>query len=301
MRLLLPLALVAWVGMTLLLGAFPSLRRPRLATRLSRHAERPAPDPVRARVTSLAAARDVLTPLAAVAGNRVAAVFGANERLDLRLRRAGVTAEPGEFRLQQVVRATIASLIAVAGAAILPIPAVVALGLVVGAPLLTFLVIEQSVATASERWQRGLTAELPVVAEQLGMLLSSGYSLGGAMARLAHRGHGRGAAGFASVVARTRQGLGELAALREWGQMAEVPALDRLISTLELNAHASDLGELISAEARTTRREVHRALDELIERRQQTVWIPVTVATLLPGVIFMAVPFIDAMGKLTGA
>ena len=48
------------------------------------------------------------------------------------------------------------------------------------------------------------------------------------------------------------------------------------------------------------RREVQRAEIEIIEKRAQQVWIPVTVATLLPGVIFMAVPFIDAMGKLTG-
>ena len=139
-----------------------------------------------------------------------------------------------------------------------------------------------------------------MVAEQLGMLLSSGYSLGAAMKRVADRGHGRCAVGFRSVILRTRQGLGDIDALREWGRMAEVAALDRLIGTLELNTHASDLGDLISAEARTTRREVHRALDELIGRREQSVWIPVTVATLVPGVIFMAVPFIDAMGKLTG-
>jgi tight adherence protein C len=45
---------------------------------------------------------------------------------------------------------------------------------------------------------------------------------------------------------------------------------------------------------------VQREQVELIERRAQQVWIPVTVATLLPGVIFMAVPFVDAMRRLTG-
>ena len=34
---------------------------------------------------------------------------------------------------------------------------------------------------------------------------------------------------------------------------------------------------------------------ETIERRAQQVWIPVTVATLLPGAIFMAVPFVSAL------
>ena len=36
-------------------------------------------------------------------------------------------------------------------------------------------------------------------------------------------------------------------------------------------------------------------LIETIERRGQQVWIPVTVAALVPGVIFLAVPFIDAL------
>ena len=30
-------------------------------------------------------------------------------------------------------------------------------------------------------------------------------------------------------------------------------------------------------------------------RRAQLVWIPVTIATLVPGVLFMAIPFIAAM------
>ena len=41
------------------------------------------------------------------------------------------------------------------------------------APLLAFLVVEQQLAGASARWQRRLFLELPVVAEQLGMLLSA--------------------------------------------------------------------------------------------------------------------------------
>jgi hypothetical protein len=32
-----------------------------------------------------------------------------------------------------------------------------------------------------------------------------------------------------------------------------------------------------------------------MERRGQQVWIPVTVATLIPGVIFLSIPFIEAL------
>jgi hypothetical protein len=40
---------------------------------------------------------------------------------------------------------------------------------------------------------------------------------------------------------------------------------------------------------------VQRELIETAERRSQQVWIPVTVATLVPGVIFIAIPFIEAL------
>src|SRR5690606_38856462 len=67
-------------------------------------------------------------------------------------------------------------------------PALLGLLVVAGAPLLAFLVVEQQVTGASARWQRRLFLELPVVGEQIGMLLSAGFSLGAALDRIAERG-----------------------------------------------------------------------------------------------------------------
>jgi hypothetical protein len=83
--------------------------------------------------------------------------------------------------------------------------------------------------------------------------------------------------------------------LREWAAVADVEALNRLVPALALNREASDLGRLVSEEARAIRRDAHRQLIETIERRSQQVWIPVTVAALVPGVLFLVVPFIDAL------
>ena len=69
---------------------------------------------------------------------------------------------------------------------------------------------------------------------------------------------------------------------------------------LALNDDAGDIGRLLSEEARSIRAAVHRELIETIERRGQQVWIPVTVATLVPGVIFLAVPFIEALQVFSG-
>jgi len=102
------------------------------------------------------------------------------------------------------------------------------------------------------------------------------------------------------VCGRIRQGLSEIDALREWAAVARVEALDRLVPVLALDRETGDLGRLLSAEARAIRRDVHRQLVEAMERRGQQVWIPVTVATLVPGVVFMAIPFIEALRVFSG-
>jgi type II secretory pathway component PulJ len=126
------------------------------------------------------------------------------------------------------------------------------------------------------------------------MLLSAGYSLGAALSRLARRSEGAVSRDLRRVVSRVRHGLDENTALREWATTADVPAVGRLVGVLALNREAGDLGHLITNEARAVRSEVHRELVEVIERRGQQVWIPVTVATLLPGLLFLAVPFTEA-------
>jgi Flp pilus assembly protein TadB len=174
-------------------------------------------------------------------------------------------------------------------------PLAVALLFVVGGPALAFLVVEQQLAAQSDRWKRRIFLELPVISEQLGMLLGAGYSLGAGLNRLAARGSGACATDLAGVCGRIRQGLSEVDALREWATIADVDALSRLVAVLGLNREAGDLGRLVAEEARSIRREVQRELIEQIERRAQQVWIPVTVAALVPGAVLLAIPFIEAL------
>ena len=102
-----------------------------------------------------------------------------------------------------------------------------------------------------------------------------------------------------AVAARIRHGLDEQAALEEWAERADVASLRQLVGVLALQREAADLGRLISEEARTMRQAEHRRLLEAIERRSQQVWVPVTVATLVPGLLFLAVPFLEALRLFT--
>lgn len=295
MRLVLLSGLALCLGTVLLLSELRWFSRPSLADRLRPYGPgglaRRGPRPL----LSVESFGDVVGPLCRVVGERAARALGVNEELEVRLERVHSPLDVTGFRTRQLGWSMAGFL--VGGLAVLAVrpPVVVGLLLVVGGAALPFLLLEQQLASQSEAWKRRLFLELPVLGEQLAMLLSAGYSLGAALNRLAARGHGNGARDLARVCGRMRQGLSEIEALREWAQLADVGALDRLLPVLALNQEASDLGRLVSAEARAIRKDVQRQLVETAEKRAQQVWIPVTVAALLPGVIFVAVPFIEAL------
>lgn len=302
MRLAVLAAFPLWVGVTLLLSELRWFARPPLAQRLRPYVPGGLADGARGSgLLSTESFRDVVGPLSRSVGERLAKLFGVSEELAVRLDRIHSPLDVTAFRVRQVGRMTAA--MGVAGLVVLATrpPALIGLVVLLGGPLLAFLVVEQQVASASSAWQRRLFLELPVLAEQLAMLLSAGFSLGSALSRLSTRGSGACAADLRRVTGRIRQGLSEIDALREWAAVAKVGALDRLVPVLALNREASDLGRLISEEARAIRRDVQRELVETMERRSQSVWIPVTVATLVPGVIFLAIPFIEALRLFSGS
>ncbi len=295
MRLAVASGLVLWAGMTLLLSHVRWFTRLRLADRLRPYSPGGAGAPAPRHALSVDSVRDVIAPLCRGLGERMARALGVTEDLAVRLERLHSPLDVTAFRLRQVGWSLAAFGVAASATFTIRLPPFAGLILILAAPLLAFLVLEQRLASASEGWKRRLFLELPVVAEQLAMLLSAGFSLGAALNRLAARGNGQTARDLARVCGRMRQGLSEIEALREWAAVADVEALNRLVPVLALNREASDLGRLVSEEARAIRRDAHRALIETIERRAQQVWIPVTVAALVPGVLFLVVPFIEAL------
>jgi Flp pilus assembly protein TadB len=292
------LALLFFVGSALVLSRLPWLSRVSLTDRLRPHTHgaSPANDRRRTPATSFT---DLVGTIATTTGEHAARLVGINEPLERRLERvrAGVTST--EFRVRQLAWTVIGFGAGAAVAVALQLPAPLTIATVAGASALAFLIIEQRLAGASEARKRVLGLELAVVAEQLAMLLAAGFPLSGALNRLAARGHGVCREDLQQVCGRMRQGLSEIEALREWAAIADVAPLTSLVGVLALNRHAGDLGRLVSEEARSIRRASHRELIEVIERRAQQVWIPVTVAALVPGAIFVAVPFTEALRAFT--
>lgn len=291
--------LVLWVGATLLLAEVRWFRRRSLTERLQPYSAGGSAASSGG-VLSVSSFREVIGPLASSVGARLARLAGVEEALATRLERVHSDVDPTGFRVRQLGWAGAGFIGGGVLAVAASFPPVLGLGAVIAGAVLGFLAVEHRLAARSAAWQRRVLLELPIVAEQLGMLLSAGYSLSAALNRIAARGAGAIGRDLRRVVGRVRQGLSEVEALREWAALAEVDSVDRLVAVLALNREAGDLGRLISEEARLIRREVQRELIESIEKRAQQVWVPVTVATLLPGVLFMAVPFIEALKVFSG-
>lgn len=294
-RILVLSAICAWTGSTLLLSCVRSVRRVSLLERLQPYAPGATMHDGARSVLSADSFREAIRPVAELVGSRFARVVGITEDLQLRLRRVHAELDPTAFRIRQLGVAVSAFAAGGVATIVLPVPAMLGLLLLLGAPALSFLLLEQRLAQQSARWQEQVFVELPVVAEQLGMLLSSGWSLGTALQHLAARGHGACSRDLARACRGIQHGLSEHAALQEWADVVRVPAVDRLVAVLALSREATDLGGLVAEEARSIRRDAHRRLLETIERRTQQVWIPVTVATLVPGVLLLAVPFVQAL------
>lgn len=291
------LLLVMATGLALVFGELRWFRRRPLSERLRTygHGSQITTGPAR---SSPAA---VLMPLIDQALDSASSVLGIHDDLATRLARADGPDTAIEFRTRQVLHALIGLGAAVAAAAAIRPGGVATVAAIVGAPLLWVLLDEQHLSSRISHRSHVLQLELPVVAEQLGILIDAGSSLPSALSRVAQRGRGAAADDLRRVVLRIRRGASEAHALAEWAARTDLEAVRRLVAVLSLHREAGDLGRLISAEARAIRSDTHRELVERIERRSQLVWVPVTVATLVPGLLFLAVPFVSALTQVTGA
>ena len=295
-RLLLLSGLALWLGVSLLLLHVPAFSRVRLVDRL-RPFTTGGSAPSRAEGTGV---RRVLLPLALEVGARLGRVLGTTDDVEARLFRIHSSRSAAAFRLGQLGWASGAVAAAATTSSAAGLPAAAVLLALPAAAVGAYAVTEMQLNGECRRFEERRTLEMPVVAEQLAMLVSAGYSLGSALGRVASRGTGACARDVARVHRRIQHGVGERTALFEWANQARSPGVDRLVAVLALNSETGDLGRLLSEEARSIRRGVQRRTVEVMDRRSQQVWVPVTVAALVPGVIFLAVPFVAALRLFAG-
>jgi Flp pilus assembly protein TadB len=294
-----PVVLLA-LGCALVLDRLPWFRDRALVERLRPY----APGAGRTSTSSVAgtarSVAQVLLPTLDALGAHLARAVGVETPLARRLERAAAPTTPEQFRVRQATHAVLALLAVGALTRAVGTSAVVTLSGLLAAPVLAALLHEQQLSRAIEHRRGRIRAELPVVVEQLGTLLGAGYSLPGALARLCERADGAVADELRQVARSVGRGSSVDTALDEWAERSDLEAVRRLVHVLALHADASNLATLVAEEARSLRAESHRELLAEVERRSQLVWIPVTVATLVPGLLFLAVPFLAALSQVAG-
>ncbi len=219
----------------------------------------------------------------------------ADAELAARLREAGMAGSPFEFRLQQVGGAAAGLVASGTALGVMGVRLLLALAGALGVAAAVYGTSEYRLGRSTALRRTQITEELPIMAEQIGMLLASGMSLTSALDTAARRGNGICAEGLERVGARVAGGAAVEVALAEWADDAGSAAIRRFAGVLTLHEDATDVAALVSDEARAARMEAHRRLIAHIERRSEQVWIPVTVAALVPGCVLLAIPFSDAL------
>ncbi|HET9732691.1 MAG TPA: type II secretion system F family protein [Acidimicrobiales bacterium] len=279
-----------WIAGTYVLASTRFLSRARLWRRVGPHVSSAVPMPPRDQFN----AGHVLREFAVLAGERMGWILGSAD-VARRLERVHSAMDVGAFRLRQMGAGVVAVVGAAMALTVAHLPAVLTVAAVPFSALAAYAATEARLNRLCGRWSERRMLELPVIAEQLAMLIGSGWSTGTALARVAERGSGACAIDLSVVVRRIRQGASESQALTEWVERSDLPAVRRVVSVLIMGSHSAEASTLLSGEARALRRDVQRRSIELMERRSQQVWIPVTVAALVPGVILVAIPFAAAL------
>ena len=287
-----------WVGAALLLSLFRPFSRSPLFDRLRPFvAPRSARERSSAGLLSVESFREVIGPLAGWIGERLSRVLGVSDDLEVRLRRIGSPLDVSAFRVRQV------------SIAVWPCWAGSAWGWrwdwrarwgrscrwawrsPLGSP-------DSSWSSSRSCWRRpgasgSCSRSFPWSPNRSACCWAPAF-------RWARRSVGLRPAPAAcapTTCARSAphpQGLSDVDALREWADLADVAELDRLVNVLALNRQAGDLGRLISEEARSMR--PRRTATRSRRSRSGARWCgSVTVATLVPGVLLMAIPFVSAL------
>lgn len=146
---------------------------------------------------------------------------------------------------------------------------------------------------------RAIEGAMPAEIEKLAVYLAGGYSLVGATTRVAERTKSPCAEIF-EIIARGLKGGEEISvAVSQARELFEAPSLARLANVLEGALYGADLVKAARSEAAAQREAIHRLALAEMEKNSQKIWIPITIAALVPGIVLIFVPFVAVMRAVT--
>lgn len=291
------LGLVLGVGLLLLAGFLPWLRRRDLAARVDPYLRR-APgsallDVAPSRGRTRTVLENLLGPVALRTMGLLERLTGGADQLERRLRLAGRRSSIDSFRIEQVVFGAVGlvaglllalAAVGLRGTSPLLGLAIVALGAVLGVLLRDYLLTMEITRRASR-----MAREFPTVADLLALAVAAGESPIGAMERVARSSTGALPDEFAATVADIHAGTGVAQALAALGTRTPLTALARFGEGVSVAIErGTPLADVLRAQAQDARESAKRDLMETAGRREVLMLVPV-VFLVLPLVIVFAI------------
>ncbi|GIG53511.1 type II secretion system F family protein [Demequina activiva] len=297
----LALGLSLGLGMALI-ASWWSARKPSLEARVAPFVRSTLADEVRRRdiaVTPFPTLERLIAPVLRDAA-RLLEHWGMQADLERRLRRAGASTTPEQFRAQQV--AWCAGGLAVGCALALVLAATRGTGVVPAAVLVLVLAAAGAVGrdvalTANvRRRSRRLMLELPTVAELLALAVAAGESAQSALERVASSTSGELSRELTDALARVRAGARLPAALTSMADANELPALRRFADGVSTAIErGTPLAEVLRAQAQDVRAAGQQELMEEGGRREIAMMVPVVFLILPVTVVFAVFPGLVAI------
>lgn len=237
----------------------------------------------------------LLAPVMSDAGRMLERLGSTSQSVSRRIELAGQRMTVEQFRLEQVMWATLT--LAVTLVALLL--AGITRGLSVPAGLLALVVAGVGAAVGRDRWltrtaerhQREMVAELPAVAELLALAVSAGEGPMSAMERVTRMTSGALTGEIRLTLGEIRSGTPMVVALERLAARSSQPAVSRFAEGVAVAIdRGTPLADVLRAQAQDSREVARRELMEVGGKKEIAMMIPVVFLVLPVTVLFALFP-----------
>ena len=299
--------LLAGAGLCLVLAGVPAWRRTSLADRLAPHLRdvprpssllRPGSWTGAGGGAQWAMVARLLAPRIAEGGRAHRALerlSGGGPTTARRLRQAGSSTSPEQFRAEQVLCGVAGLLLGVVVAAVLATtrgaPAVPLAVLVVVAGVAGVLARDWWLGVAVASRAQRIVTEFPTIAELLALSVAAGEGAVGALERVSSSASGELAGELRSTLAHARAGAPLVAALEGLAARTAVPVLGRFVDGMAIALErGTPLADVLRAQAQDVREASRRQLMEAGGKKEIQMMVPVVFLVLPVTVLFAVFP-----------
>jgi len=237
----------------------------------------------------------VLTPVTAALAHRLDQVLGGTESVRTRLLRADAAESVEGFRMQQVLVAVCAAVLATFVGSLLwwvrgvSLPVV---AIVVGCAAIGGAMARDALLTrAAARRERRIMVEFPALAELLALSVTAGESTAQALERVSRLSSGELSAELQTALSAARTGTSLPEALQGISDRTGLAPVGRFVDGIVVAIQrGTPLGEVLRAQARDARESARQSLIEEGGKREIAMMIPVVFLVLPVTVVFAAYP-----------